>query len=234
MPGPAEIAAAVNLSYGTVRNYLAAAVTKLGARNRVDAVRIAAEAGGCSGGRRHVPDVQTARRSGALRTAVSCRAQVTRYWPGAETGRRLGGPQIPVSPARHAQQAGPGDGESPVIRVLIAEDARVVRDTLVALLGLETDIEVTAAVAAGDQIVPAALEHQPDVALLDIGLPGVDGLTAAAELASLLSSCRVLILTGLDAPANLGTALRAGVRGFLLKDEACRRTHRRGTCGGAR
>ena len=97
----------------------------------------------------------------------------------------MGGPRIPVSPARRAGQPGPGGDESPVIRVLIAEDAGVVRDTLVALLGLETGIEVAAAVAAGDQIVPAALEHRPDVALLDIGLPGVDGLTAAAELASL-------------------------------------------------
>jgi two-component system, NarL family, response regulator DesR len=78
-----------------------------------------------------------------------------------------------------------------VIRVLIAEDARVVRDTLVALLGLEPGI----------------------------GLPGVDGLTAAAELAGRLPSCRVLILTGLDGPASLAAALRAGVRGFLIKDE---------------
>jgi len=102
---------------------------------------------------------------------------------------------------------------------MIAEDAAVVRDTLVALLGLETDIEVAVAVAAGDQIVPAALRHRPDVALLDIGLPGIDGLTAAGDLASALPGCRVLILTGLDDPANLGAALRAGVRGFLLKDE---------------
>lgn len=140
------------------------------------------------------------------------------------TGRRpkleeMGGPQIPVSPARHARQASSGDDESPVIRVLIAEDAAVVRDTLVSLLGLEPDIEVAAAVAAGDQIVPAALQHRPDVALLDIGLPGVDGLTAAGELRTRLPSCRVLILTGLDAPANLDAALHAGVRGFLLKDE---------------
>jgi two-component system response regulator DesR len=131
----------------------------------------------------------------------------------------MGGPQIPASPARRARHASPGNSESPAIRVLIAEDVDVVRDTLVALLGLEAGIEVAAAVATGDQIVPAALEHRPDVALLDIGLPGVDGLTAAAELASRLPSCRVLILTGLDAPANLGAALRAGVRGFLFKDE---------------
>jgi two-component system response regulator DesR len=131
----------------------------------------------------------------------------------------MGGPQIPASPARHAWQEGPGGAGSPVIRVLIAEDVRVVRDTLAGLLGLEPGIEVAAAVASGDQIVPAALEHRPDVALLDIGLPGVDGLTAAADLAAMLPGCRVLILTGLDAPANLAAAVRAGVGGFLLKDE---------------
>ena len=106
-----------------------------------------------------------------------------------------------------------------MIRVLVAEDVRVVRDTLVALLGLEADIEVAAAVASGDQIVAAALEHRPDVALLDIGLPGTDGLTAAAELAVRLPGCRVLILTGLEASGNLSAATRAGVHGFLLKDK---------------
>jgi two-component system response regulator DesR len=108
-----------------------------------------------------------------------------------------------------------------VIRVLVAEDVRMVRDTLVALLGLEADIEVAAAVASGDQIVPAALEHRPDVALLDIGLPGADGLTAAAELAGRLPGCRVLILTGLEASGNLGAAMRAGACG------SCSRTSRR-------
>ena len=94
-----------------------------------------------------------------------------------------------------------------------------VRQTLAALLGLEDDIQVAvAAVGAGDQVVPAALEHRPDVALLDIGLPEVDGLTAAAELARWLPGCRVLILTGLAAPGNLGAALRAGACGLLLKD----------------
>jgi two-component system response regulator DesR len=66
--------------------------------------------------------------------------------------------------------------------------------------------------------VPAAALHRPDVALLDIGLPGIDGLTAAAQLAGQLPGCRVLILTGLEAPASLEVALRAGVSGFLLKD----------------
>jgi two-component system, NarL family, response regulator DesR len=106
-----------------------------------------------------------------------------------------------------------------VIRVLVAEDVRVVRETLVALLSLEEDIDVVAALAAGDRIVPAALQHHPDVALLDIDLPGVDGLTAAAELAAQVPGCRALILTGLGTPDNLRQALAAGAPGFLLKDE---------------
>jgi len=105
-----------------------------------------------------------------------------------------------------------------VIRVLVAEDEAAVRETLIALLGLETDIDVAAAVGSGDQVVPAALHHRPDVALLDIGLPGIDGLTAAAQLAPLLGGCRVLILTGLNAPGSLAAAHRAGVSGYLLKD----------------
>ena len=105
-----------------------------------------------------------------------------------------------------------------MIRVLVAEDVAVVRETLTALLGLEPDLHVVAAVSSGDQIVAAAVEHRPDVALLDMGLPGVDGLTAAAELARQLPGCRVLILTGLEAPGHLPAARRAGVAGFLLKD----------------
>ncbi len=149
---------------------------------------------------------------------VSCRVHVTRRLPG---GRNWGhgrhaeyGVTCPSRPARTRGGAG-----RPVIRVLVAEDVRVARDTLVALLGLESDIEVAVAVASGDQIVPAALEHRPDVALLDIGLPGTDGLTAAAELAVWLPGCRVLILTGLDFSGHLGAAMRAGACGFLLKDK---------------
>jgi two-component system response regulator DesR len=105
-----------------------------------------------------------------------------------------------------------------VIRVLVAEDVRVVRETLAALLGLEEDIEVAAALASGDQVVPTALKCRPDVALLDVGLPGTDGITAAAELAGRLPGCRVLILTGRESPGTLDAALRAGVSGYLLKD----------------
>jgi two-component system, NarL family, response regulator DesR len=105
-----------------------------------------------------------------------------------------------------------------VIRVLLAEDVAVVRDTLAALFSLEPDIEVTAALARGDQIVPAALEHRPDVAVLDIGLPGISGIEAAAELARSVPGCKVLILTGLQSPGNLDAALAAGARGFLFKE----------------
>jgi two-component system, NarL family, response regulator DesR len=111
-----------------------------------------------------------------------------------------------------------GSGPQRVIRVLLAEDVAVVRQTLVSLLNLEPDIEVVAALATGDQIIPGALEHRPDVALLDIDLPGTSGLTAAAGLARMLPGCQVMILTGLESPGNLDAALRAGARGFLLKD----------------
>ncbi|MFG2001121.1 DNA-binding response regulator [Spirillospora sp. NPDC048911] len=105
-----------------------------------------------------------------------------------------------------------------MIRVLIAEDMRILRDTLVALLDLEEDFEIVAALADGDGIVPAALRHRPDVAVLDIDLPGTDGLTAAARLHERLPECRTLILTGLGRPGTLRRALAAHVSGFLLKD----------------
>jgi two-component system, NarL family, response regulator DesR len=105
-----------------------------------------------------------------------------------------------------------------VIRVLVAEDVRLLREALTTVLGLESDVEVVAAVSAGDRIVAAALEHRPDVAVLDIAMPGIDGLTAAAELHRQLPECRVLIMTGLGRPGNLRRALAAGVAGFVVKD----------------
>jgi two-component system response regulator DesR len=105
-----------------------------------------------------------------------------------------------------------------MIRILIAEDVRILRDTLVAVLRLEDDLDVVAAAASGSEIVPAALRHRPDVAVLDIDLPGVDGLTAAAELHQRLPECRTLILTGLGKPGNLRRAMAARVGGFMIKD----------------
>jgi two-component system response regulator DesR len=105
-----------------------------------------------------------------------------------------------------------------VIRVLVAEDMRILRDTLVAVLNLEDDIEVIADVADGAAIVPAVLADHPDVAILDIDLPGTDGLTAAAALHEQCPQCRVLILTVLSRPGELRRALAARVSGFLAKD----------------
>ena len=105
-----------------------------------------------------------------------------------------------------------------MIRVLLAEDQAMVRGALAALLALEGDIEIVAEVARGDEVVPAALVAQPNVALLDIEMPGCDGLTAAAELHAQLPSCRVLILTTFGRPGYLRRAMESGVVGFLLKD----------------
>ena len=105
-----------------------------------------------------------------------------------------------------------------MIRVLLAEDMRILRDTLAAVLGLEPGIEVVAEVADGDGIVPAVVAQRPDVAVIDIDLPGTDGLTAAAELRERCPGCRVLILTVLGRPGNLRRALAAGVAGFLPKE----------------
>src|ERR1700733_16131420 len=98
-----------------------------------------------------------------------------------------------------------------MVRVLVAEDMRILRDTLVSVLNLEEDIKVVAQVAAGPDIVPAALAERPDVAILDIDLPGLDGLTAAAELHERMPACRVVILTVLGYPGQLRAALVAHV-----------------------
>jgi two-component system response regulator DesR len=105
-----------------------------------------------------------------------------------------------------------------MIRVLIAEDMHMIRGALVALLKLERDIEVVAELDRGDTIVETALRTRPDVAVLDIDLPGLDGVSAAELLHEQLPSCRTLVLTGLSQPGNLLRALKAHVRGFLLKD----------------
>jgi len=105
-----------------------------------------------------------------------------------------------------------------MISVLLAEDQAMVRGALVALLELEGDIQVVASVASGEEVVPAALRFRPAVALLDIELPGLDGLRAAASLRKVLPSCRVLMLTTFGRIGYLRRAMTAGVSGFLLKD----------------
>lgn len=105
-----------------------------------------------------------------------------------------------------------------MIRVLLAEDQAMVRGALAALLGLEADIAVVAEVARGDEVVPAALAARPDVALLDIELPGGDGLAAAAALREALPTCRVVMVTTFGRAGYLRRAMAAGAVGFLLKD----------------
>ncbi|WP_405619791.1 response regulator transcription factor [Streptomyces sp. NBC_01511] len=105
-----------------------------------------------------------------------------------------------------------------MIRLIIAEDVRMLRDALVALLRLEDDLDVVAEMGNGDDILPTALRLRPDIAVIDIDLPGTDGLTAATQLRTGVPSCRVLLVTNLGNPAALHRALSAQVDGYLLKD----------------
>jgi len=105
-----------------------------------------------------------------------------------------------------------------MIRVLLAEDQAMVRGALAALLGREQDIEVVAEVARGDEVVQAALATQPDIALLDIEMPGGDGLAAAQALRKALPACRSVILTTFGRSGYLRRAMESGAVGFLLKD----------------
>jgi len=105
-----------------------------------------------------------------------------------------------------------------MIRVLLAEDQGMVRGALAALLSLEDDIEIVAEVDNGNAAVERALVVKPDVALLDIEMPGKDGLEVAAELRDHLPACRVIILTTFGRPGFLRRAMESGAVGFLVKD----------------
>lgn len=105
-----------------------------------------------------------------------------------------------------------------MIRVLLAEDQEMVRGALAALLSLEPDIDVVAQVGRGDEVVAAVEREQPDVALLDIEMPGLDGIAAAAGVRARAPGCRVLILTTFGRPGYLRRAMAAGASGFMLKD----------------
>ncbi|QWF77297.1 response regulator transcription factor [Amycolatopsis sp. CA-230715] len=119
-----------------------------------------------------------------------------------------------------------------MIKVLLADDQAMVRGALATVLGLEPDVEVVAQVGSGDEVLAAAKETTPDVALLDVQMPGKDGLTAAAELTAALPSCRVIICTTFGRPGYLSRAMAAGAAGFVVKDsspeqlvDAVRRVH---------
>lgn len=105
-----------------------------------------------------------------------------------------------------------------MIRVLLADDHLLIREALALLLDTEDDIEVVADVGRGDEAVARALELKPDVAVLDIDMPGMDGLAAAEQLSQDLPATRLVIVTAHGRPGNLRRAMAAGVRGFLGKD----------------
>ncbi|MFF2844165.1 response regulator transcription factor [Paenarthrobacter sp. NPDC057981] len=118
------------------------------------------------------------------------------------------------------------------IRLVIADDQALVRGALAALLGLETDIEVVAELGDGTGVVSAVLEHSADVAMLDVEMPGLDGISAAAEVRKAAPNCRVLMVTTFGRPGYLRRAMQAGASGFVVKDtparqlaEAVRRVH---------
>ncbi len=104
------------------------------------------------------------------------------------------------------------------IRLLLADDQALVRQALAALLDLEDDFEVVAEVGRGDDVVAAARRAHPDVALLDIEMPGLDGLAAATALARELPEVRVIILTTFGRPGYLRRAMESGALGFVVKD----------------
>ncbi|AIY18098.1 response regulator [Pimelobacter simplex] len=118
------------------------------------------------------------------------------------------------------------------IRLLLADDQALVRGALSALLGLERDLEVVAEVGTGEEAVAVAAELRPDVALLDVEMPGIDGITACARLRAVAPATRVLIVTTFGRPGYLRRALQAGASGFVVKDtpapqlaDAVRRVH---------
>ena len=110
------------------------------------------------------------------------------------------------------------DGGRPPIRVLIADDQRVVRDGLAMLVGLMDGVEIAGAACDGEEAVRLAVAHRPDVILMDLRMPGTDGIAATAQLRDRLPSARVLVLTTYADDDTILPALRAGAHGYLTKD----------------
>lgn len=105
-----------------------------------------------------------------------------------------------------------------MVRLLLAEDQGMMRGALARLLNLEADMEVVAEVSRGDEVIPTAEQVLPDLALLDIEMPGLSGLDVAVELRQRMPSCRVVILTTFGRPGYLRRAVESGAAGFLIKD----------------
>jgi two-component system response regulator DesR len=108
------------------------------------------------------------------------------------------------------------------IRLLLADDQALVRGALAALLNLEADLEVVAEVGRGDEVVAEATRVRPDVALLDVEMPGLDGIAATAALRAAVPACRILVVTTFGRPGYLRRAMAAGASGFVVKDTPAR------------
>jgi two-component system response regulator DesR len=108
------------------------------------------------------------------------------------------------------------------IRLLLADDQSLVRGALAALLNMESDLEVVAEVGRGDEVLTAARDNQVDVALVDIEMPGLDGVAATQQLVDNVPGCRVLIVTTFGRPGYLRKAMAAGASGFVVKDTPAR------------
>ncbi len=160
-----------------------------------------------------------ARADGPARTRRGCGRHA-----GGRARPRRGQPGRRARPAA-ARYARPGArgrpggrGRGMTIRLLLADDQELIRTALAALLGLEDDFEVVASVGWGDEVADAVRAHRPDVALLDIEMPGLDGLAAAAVLAARAPRVRVVILTTFGRAGYLRRAMEAGAVGFVVKD----------------
>lgn len=105
-----------------------------------------------------------------------------------------------------------------VIRVLLLEDVPLLRGLLAELLASENDLEVVAQLDRADSLISTARRVRPDIAVVDIDLPGLNGIAAARQLHAELPRCQIMILTGMGTPRNLRQALDAQVRGFVQKD----------------
>jgi two-component system response regulator DesR len=119
-----------------------------------------------------------------------------------------------------------------MIKLLLADDQALVRGAMAALLDMEPDLKVVVEVGRGDEVVEAARLHDVDVALLDVEMPGMDGVAAARELHRALPHCRVLMVTTFGRAGYLRQAMTAGASGFIVKDtparqlaDAVRRVH---------
>lgn len=166
------------------------------------------------------PGAGAARDGGLPRADAGGHGTGSRYGPHIATGTDSGsgpaaGTGAGAAPA--AARTSTTGGGKPRIRVLLADDEHLIRGALAALLALEEDLTIVAEAASGPEALAMARAHEPDVAVLDLQMPGADGVKVATELRDALPSCRNMIVTSHARPGHLKRALAAGVRGFVPK-----------------